>query len=122
MTCVDSFSWRVLTRVSFSTKLCFISRTGNASLFIAEVQYFLRAINGAGSVVRLAVCKLHPTRFGLPNVRTTQDIITATLSTSQGVGPEIAAVDISALDTKLVTAKDGNKLFGIVYHNTSGMA
>ena len=41
----------------------------------------------------------------------------------QGTQPEsVLAVDISSLDTKLVTAEEGNKLFGLVYRNTSGMA
>jgi len=35
---------------------------------------------------------------------------------------QVLAVDISELDTKLVTATEGNKLFGLVYMNTSGMA
>ena len=32
------------------------------------------------------------------------------------------AVDVSPLDTMLVTAKENNKLYGMVYGNTSGMA
>ena len=35
---------------------------------------------------------------------------------------QVLAVDISKLDTKLFTAPEGNKLFGLVYKNTSGMA
>ncbi len=35
---------------------------------------------------------------------------------------QVLAVDISELDTKLVTATEGNKLFGLVYKNASGMA
>ena len=34
---------------------------------------------------------------------------------------EVSTVDISQLDTKLVTGKDSSKLFGIVDRNTSGM-
>ena len=47
-----------------------------------------------------------------------EDFIVARLSGRA----ETMAVDISALDTKLVTAKSGNKLYGMVYGNTSGMA
>ena len=35
---------------------------------------------------------------------------------------ETRAVDISELDTKLVTAVDGGLLCGMVYSNTSGLA
>ncbi len=35
---------------------------------------------------------------------------------------QVLAVVILELDTKLVTAMAGNKLFGLVYKNTSGMA
>ncbi len=35
---------------------------------------------------------------------------------------QVLAVDISELDTKLVTATEGTKLFGLVYMKTSGMA
>jgi len=35
---------------------------------------------------------------------------------------QVLAVDILELDTKLVTAMAGNKLFGLVYKNMSGMA
>ncbi len=35
---------------------------------------------------------------------------------------QVLAVDISELDTKLVTATEGTKLFGLVYKKTSGMA
>jgi len=35
---------------------------------------------------------------------------------------QVWAVDISELDIKLVTAMQGNKLFGLVYKNMSGMA
>ena len=36
--------------------------------------------------------------------------------------PDFRAVDISELDTKLVTAVDGSKLYGMEYSNTSGLA
>ena len=55
---------------------------------------------------------LFPARYGLPGMR--EYIMTGTLEGAQAVG-------ISELDTKLVTAKEGNKLYGIVHNNTSGM-
>ncbi|KAL0027879.1 hypothetical protein WJX77_012618 [Trebouxia sp. C0004] len=36
------------------------------------------------------------------------------------IAETVLAVDVSELDTKLVTAKEGDKLYGIVYKNTSG--
>ncbi|DBB00752.1 TPA: hypothetical protein ACH3X1_000685 [Trebouxia sp. C0004] len=45
------------------------------------------------------------------------DIMSASLNT-----PKTLAVEVSELDTKLVTAKEGNTLYGMVYSNTSGMA
>jgi len=110
----------LLVRVSFYAKLRFISRHGTETLYIAQILHFLRAVNGDGDVLRLAVCKLYAASYGLPNMRATEDIMTASV---QGTQPEsVLAVDISSLDTKLVTAKEGNKLFGLVYRNTSGMA
>jgi len=35
--------------------------------------------------------------------------------------PEILMVEIDQLDAKLVTARDGNYLVGMMYGNTSGM-
>ena len=34
----------------------------------------------------------------------------------------VLAMDMASLDTRLVTAKDDNKLYGLDYHNASGMA
>ena len=50
-----------------------------------------------------------------------EDVMTASLSSRT---QQVLAVDISELDTKLVTATEGNSLFGLVYKNTrtSGMA
>ena len=47
--------------------------------------------------------------------------MTATFKDDEHV-PDFRAVDISELDTKLVTAVDGGKLYGMVYSNTSGLA
>lgn len=81
-------------------------------------------MNGKGDVLRLAVCELYAASYGIPGRRpfhtNAQDVMTASLQSSQP--PKVLAVDISSLDTKLVTAKDDNKLFGLVYNNTSGMA
>lgn len=49
-----------------------------------------------------------------------RDSMTASLQSSQP--RPVLAMDISCLDTNLVTAKDDNKLFGLIYHSTSGMA
>jgi len=65
-------------------------------------------------VVRLAVCKLNPARYGRA-----EHVMTDGLSSCT---QKVLVVDISELDTKLVTATKGNKLFGLVYRNTSGMA
>ena len=101
-------------RVSFYAKLRFVSRHDTESLFIAEIEQFLRVINADAEVLRLAVCKLYPARYGC-----SEDIMTASLSSQ---AQQVLAVDISELDTKLVTGKEGSKLFGLVYKNTSGMS
>jgi len=56
--------------------------------------------------------KLYPTRYGRA-----EDIMTASLSSRT---QQVLVVDISELDIKLATAKQGR--FGLVYNNTSGMA
>jgi len=48
-----------------------------------------------------------------------EDVVTAGLSRRT---QQVLAVDILKLDTKLVAAMAGNKLFGLVYKNMSGMA
>ena len=106
--------------MSYYAKLRFISRHGKETLYIAQIKHFLRAVNGDGHVLRLAVCELYGASYGLAGMRATEDIMTASLQSSQP--RRVLAVDISSLDTKLVTAKDDNKLYGLVYHNTSGMA
>lgn len=45
-----------------------------------------------------------------------------TASLNNQAALEVLAVDISELDTKLVTAKEDSKLYGMVFCNTSGMA
>ncbi len=84
------------------------------SLFVAEIQQFLRGISVDAEVLRLAVCKLYPARYSIA-----EDVVTASLSSRM---QQVLAVDISDLDTKLVTATERTKLFGLVYKNTSGMA
>ena len=101
-------------RVSFYAKLRFVSWHDTESLFIAEIQQFLRGISVDAEVLRLAVCKLYPARYGRA-----EDVMTTSPSSHI---QQVLAVDISELDTKLVTAKEGTKLFGLVYKNTAGMA
>lgn len=122
MTALHGLKWLLLAfdRVSYYAKLRFASQTGRETLYIAKIQYFLRAVNAAGDILRLAVCELLAATYGLPGMRETEDIMTASLQGTQP--PTVLAVDISLLDTKVVTGKDGNKLYGLVYKNTSGMA
>ena len=70
--------------------------------------------------MRLAVCRLYAASYGLSNMRATWDIMAASLQSTQDL--PVMAVDISSLDTKLVTAKENKKLYGMVYGNTSGVA
>ncbi len=84
------------------------------SLFIAEIQQFLWVINTDVEVLRLAVCKLYSARYGRG-----EGVMPASLSSRT---QQVLAVDISELDTKLVTATEGTKLFGLVYKNKTGMA
>ena len=62
----------LLVSVSFYAKLRFISRHGTETLYIAQILHFLRAVNGDGDVLRLAVCKLYAASYGLPNMRATK--------------------------------------------------
>ena len=62
-------------RGSFYAKLCFVSRHDTENLFIAEIQQFLRVVNADAEVLRLAVCKLHPAKYGR-----VEDVMTASLS------------------------------------------
>ncbi len=101
-------------RVSFYAKLRFVSWHDTESLFIAETQQFLRGISVDAEVLRLAVCKLYPARCSRA-----EDVMTASLCSHT---QQVLAVGISELDTKLVTATEGTKLFGLVYKNTAGMA
>ena len=101
-------------RGSFYAKLCFVSRHDTENLFIAEIQQFLRVVNADAEVLRLAVCKLHPAKYGR-----VEDVMTASLSSRT---QQVLAGDTSELDTKVVTATEGTKLFGLVYKKTSGMA
>lgn len=110
----------VSDRVSYYSKLRFITSTGTENLFIAQIQHFLRVVNGDAQVLRLAICKVFPATYGVPQMRSTQHIMSASLSNKQA--HQTLAVDISELDTKLVTAQTNNKLYGIVYGNTSGMS
>ena len=70
---------------SFYAKLCLISRHGTESLYIAEIQQFLRAVTGAAEVLRLALYELFPARYGLPGMRATEYIMTGTLEGTQAV-------------------------------------
>ena len=102
-------------RVSFFVKLRFVSPSNRETLFIAEIQHFLRASHEGADAIRLAVCNLYPAQYGSRST----DLMTATMDQAH---PEVCAVAISELDTKLVTAVDGGKLYGMVYGNTSGLA
>ena len=106
--------------MSYYAKVQFASQTRRETPYIAKIQYFLRAVHAAGDVLRLAVSELLAATYGLPGMRETEDIMIASLQGTQS--PRVLAVDITSLDTKVVTGKDGNKLDGLVYKNTSGMA
>ena len=65
----------------------------------------------------MAVCKLNPARYGRA-----EDVMTASLGSCT---QQVLAVDVSELDTKLVTAMRRHKLFGLfglVYQSISSMA
>ena len=52
-------------------------------------------------------------------------MLTQTFQVAGGSGRQaqtVLAVDISELDTKLVSVKEGTKRYGNLYQNTSGMA
>ncbi len=95
-------------------------RQGAESLFIAEIQRFLQAVSGAADVLRLAVCKRYPASLGLPDMHSTEDSMKAIPQSRHA--QTVLAVDISKLDTKLVAAEEGKRLYELVCKNTSGMA
>ena len=43
------------------------------------------------------------------------------MTASLNAVPEVLAVEVSELDTKLVTAREAGTMFGMVYSNTSKM-
>ena len=89
-------------------------------MYTAEIIHFVRATNCVNDVLSLAVCKLWQARPAMQGEHACdqEDCIVARLSGRA----EVMAVDISALGAKWVTAKAGNKLYGMVYGTTSGMA
>ena len=87
-------------RVAFYTQLRFVNRTQKA----CSLQQILRIIRSA-QVGSTLVCKLYPARYGQA-----EDVMTASLSSRT---QQTLAVDISELDSKLVTATEGSK-FGLV--------
>ena len=93
-------------------KLRLTNQRGRESLYIAEVQHFLRAVNGSGNVLRLGVCMLHVAQASKHDSGMVRANLPSNDAQSQAV--KVMAVDISELDTKLVTAKEGSKLFGMV--------
>ena len=100
--------------MSYYAKLRFISRHGRETLYIAQIQHFLRAVNGDGHMLRVAVCELYGASYGLPGMRASEDIMTASLQSSQP-RPVLACVGVSTLDTELATAKADKVLYGFVY-------
>jgi hypothetical protein len=96
-------------RVSHCAKIRFSTRTDGEDLYVAAIQHFLRVVIDAGDIIRLAVCKLYGH---------CEDILTAKLASSK---QQMLAMDIAELDTKLVTAVQNDRLFGLVYKNTPGM-
>ena len=81
--------------MSFYAKLRLVGRTHRA----CSLQHFLHVIRSAQ----------------VDSI----ELKTASLSSRT---QQVLAIDISEMDTKLVTATEGNKLFGLVCKNTSGMA
>ena len=74
----------------------------------------LGGVNADAEVLRLALCKLNPARYGRA-----EDAMTGSLSSC---AQQVLAVDFSELDTKLVIAMKRHKLFGMVYQSMSSMA
>ena len=63
-----------------------------------------------------------PARFALPKMKPSRDAMGASLAPVARIGCMKSQLWTSSeVDTKLVTAKDGGKLFGIIYRNTFGM-
>ena len=72
------------------------------------------------------MCRLYLATYGLPGMRTSEDIMSASLGSQQSISSapamKVLVVEVSELDTKLVTAKHDRRLYAMVYGNTFGMA
>lgn len=102
--------------MSIDAQLPVIASAGTEKLFVSETLLFLWEINQESDGMRLIICKLYPSKYTRHHA-SVQDMTTTITSE-----PEVLAVEVSALDTKLVTVVHDNGVFGMVYHNTSGMA
>ena len=74
----------------------------------------MRVINAEAEVLRVAVCSRCPARYSR-----TEGVMTVSLSSCT---QQVLAVNFSELDTKVVTATEGNKPSGLVYNSMFGMA
>ena len=101
-------------RVSYLCQLRFLTATNREHVYIAEVQHFVRAISADGQlpVLRLAVCRL---------MRATDNGMCLKVTAGQLASTDIAMVEVDRIDHKLVSALDGNTLYGMQYCNTSSL-
>lgn len=69
----------LVDRVSYYAKLRLSASNGKGALYTAQIKHYLRAVNGNGHVLRLAVCELYGAIYGLSGKRDMEDIMTASL-------------------------------------------
>ena len=98
--------------MSFFCQQRFTTSTGREHSYIAEIRSFVRAANGTGAILRLAVCRL---------MKATLTGGMLKVAPGQLASNDIRMVAIDMIDFKLVTAWEANTLYGIPYGNTSGM-
>lgn len=100
-------------RISHYCRLPFLTSTSREQLYIAEVQRFVRASRLGAACKRLVVCRLMKASLTRGMLKVTAAQLRST---------EVAMVEIDMVDCKLVTAREGDVLYGMPYSNTSRMA
>lgn len=100
-------------RISYYCKVNFVLATEREQPYIAEVQCFVRASRPGVACKRLAVCRLMKASVMRGMLK---------ISAAQLRSTDIAMVEVDMIDEKLVTAHEGNVLYGMRYSNTSRMA
>ena len=99
-------------RLSYFVKLRHQTSQGAEVLYIAKILHFVKATNSEGASKRLAACQLFQASLQ-------GEVRKASVARPMA---ETFMIEIDLLDAKLVTARHGTSIWGMLYGNTSGMA